>query len=954
MTSIGLGPDQFAAVFPFHFVFGRDLRIVQAGPALVRTSGTVAMGAALAECFRLVRPDRPISDLVSEGLRGTLLVVECLPTGLPLRGQVLDAGERDLLAFIGSPWIYRTGDLERFGLALQDWPPHDPSTDFLFMLQSKEATLRDATTLAKRTTQQSADLRAAALELERARDLAAAREAMLQAVLDTAAEGIVTIDERGIIQSFNAAATRLFGWQEQEAVGSNVSILVPPPLGDEHDGYVGRYLVTGTKTILGRGREVEGVRRDGTRFPLYLAVSEVRGPIGRTFTGILRDLTELKQAQRAMKAAEARTRQIIDTALDAVVTIDRNGTVTFWSAQAEAIFGWSGEEAIGRVMRDLIVPPELRAAHEAGMHRYLSTGEAHVLNRRFEARAVHREGREFPVELAITPIEDASGVSFSAFIRDITDRKRQERILQTQFDVANILASNTELADAAPRLLESACRYLGWDFGALWIYSVRRDTLRCAALWQEPDLDAAPFVERTRTMTFEPNAGLPGRVFASGLEAWLPVVSEDANFPRAPEAHVAGLASGIALPATAGGRVIGVVEFFSRRVERPAADVVDTLRSVARQIGSFIQQSQADQALKQSETRLRSTIDNMLEGLVLVGDEQRIIQANAAFAAMFGYRQDELVGMSSIRLMPARPEYQDPAKLAEVYAASLGRASEHEGRRKSGQTFPLQIQIYEVPTPHGTLVAAHVRDLSQEREAERLKKRFVASVSHELRTPLTAIRGSLGLLAKGAVGELPAEAKDVVSMAERNAVRLVGIINDLLDFERLQAGLLTLARAMFRVDEAVVRATESVGELARESDIVIVHPPGGLEAWGDEARVVQVLVNLLGNAIKFSPAGSRVDVGTSRQGGFVEVRVRDRGRGVPESLRDVIFRPFRQVEDSDARRHGGSGMGLAISRAIVEQHGGRIGVESQPGQGSTFWFTLPLEPGGEGRDSAAT
>jgi signal transduction histidine kinase len=313
---------------------------------------------------------------------------------------------------------------------------------------------------------------------------------------------------------------------------------------------------------------------------------------------------------------------------------------------------------------------------------------------------------------------------------------------------------------------------------------------------------------------------------------------------------------------------------------------------------------------------------------------------------MFGYSQEELRGLPATRLMPDEPDYQDRGRLRGLYRQALGRVSEREGRRANGDLFPLELQLYEVWTPEGRLFAGHTRDLSHEREADRLKRQFVASVSHELRTPLTAIRGSLSLLALGAVGELSPPVKEVVELAERNATRLVGIINDLLDVERIQSGVLSLTRAPFPIGRAVGRAEESVGPLAQQAGIVIATGSfaTGLEVWGDEARIVQVLVNLLGNAIKFSPRGTQVDVEVAEQPDKVEVRVRDQGRGVPDHLKEVIFQPFRQAETSDARRHGGSGIGLAICRAIVAQHGGEIGVESVPGAGATFWFTIPRQP----------
>ena len=944
MKGIGLDAAQLGAVFPFHFAIDRDLRIVQVGPAWLRVGGPIEVGASMPDRVRLVRPQLAVQPDTLRTLAGSLVVLECVPSGLPLRGQLLPVEPADSLVFVGTPMVRALADLKRSGLSLDDWPPHDAVADLLFLLQSKDVALTEARALSDRLSRQREELRIAVRQRGEAQAAASARETSLRAILDTAADGIVTIDERGIIQSFNPAASRMFGWAPEEVVGRSVNALMPAHVAEEHDRHVARYLDTGERHVIGIGREVEGLRRNGTRFPLYLAVSEFLGPDGRMFTGILHDLTPLKRAQQAVEATQARTRLIVDTALDAVITIDQDARVTLWNAQAEATFGWSREEALGRNLAGLIIPVRLREAHATGMRRYLSTGEGRVIGRRIEIVGLHRDGHEFPVELAITPIREGDALSFSAFVRDITPRKQGERLLQTQHEVTRILAFASDVATVAGRFLEVTCQYLGWSVAALWTLDPEAGGLRCADVWHEPGLDITDFVDHTRATVFRPGVGLPGRVLASGERLWLPVVAEDPNFPRAGPARTAGLGSGIALPIPIDGQVGGVVEFFSRSVSQPGPAAVDTLSSLAGQLGQFLERKRAEQALRQGEARLASVIDNMLEGMVIVDDQLRIVRANRAFARMFGYPLDALHDTNITELMPPESEYQDPASLSRLYRQSLGRVTEHEGRRRNGELFPLELQLYEVETPEGRVIAAHARDLTQERESDRLKKRFVASVSHELRTPLTAIRGSLGLLALGKLGELSEDAQEVVQIAERNAVRLVGIINDLLDFERMQAGLLALSQKVFPLARALDRSLEVVQALADESGITLAPSPTGLDVWADEERIIQVLVNLVGNAIKFSPRGTQIDLWGERRGQFALVQVRDRGRGVPENLREIIFQPFRQAEESDARKKGGSGVGLAICRAIVSQHGGEMGVESAPGEGSVFWFTVPLRP----------
>jgi signal transduction histidine kinase len=229
------------------------------------------------------------------------------------------------------------------------------------------------------------------------------------------------------------------------------------------------------------------------------------------------------------------------------------------------------------------------------------------------------------------------------------------------------------------------------------------------------------------------------------------------------------------------------------------------------------------------------------------------------------------------------------------------------------------------------------------RELARMKDEFVSIVAHELRTPLTSIRGSLGLLASGKLDGTP-QAQRMLQIAAQNSDRLVRLINDMLDLDRMASGRLEMEPAMLPVQPLVQQAMDAVQGSATALQVRMeARVPPGLEVWGDSDRMVQVLVNLLSNAAKFSPPGAVVEVVVEDRGSNALFQVRDRGRGIPADRLDDIFERFRQVDSSDARDKGGTGLGLAICRTIVQQHGGRIWVASEWGKGSTFFFTVPRE-----------
>ena len=356
--------------------------------------------------------------------------------------------------------------------------------------------------------------------------------------------------------------------------------------------------------------------------------------------------------------------------------------------------------------------------------------------------------------------------------------------------------------------------------------------------------------------------------------------------------------------------------------------------------------SRRERELQASESRMRALVENLLEGLVVFRPDFVIEDLNPAAERIYGYQRHELLGQSLTMLLPRDEQHQDLESLAAATRDAFRRTTERLARRKNGEVFPVEVQLYEVETPDGRLLAAHVRDLSERHAVDRLKKQFISTVSHELRTPLTSLRGSLGLLTLGAMGDLPAEARQLLALAERNTVRLVALINDILDLERLGSGQLAMELRPTSIADVMRRAIDAVAGLAEQLGVIIVPPDDDATVVGDADRLVQVGVNLLSNAIRFSPAGGRITTVVRHGLGHARVEVRDQGPGVPVDYRDVIFEPFRQVSPADSRTRGGTGLGLAICRAILDRHGGEIGVGEHEGPGATFWFALALARSG--------
>jgi PAS domain S-box-containing protein len=356
----------------------------------------------------------------------------------------------------------------------------------------------------------------------------------------------------------------------------------------------------------------------------------------------------------------------------------------------------------------------------------------------------------------------------------------------------------------------------------------------------------------------------------------------------------------------------------------------------------------AEEAIRASEARIRTIMENMMVALVIITKEGFIESVNPSTERIFACRADELVGRHILCLFKDGKLYSelkpdDQRDFMETfYQRSLYKIGAFDCLKMTGEDFPVELSLTEFQSTEGSRYMANILDVSERREVERLKKEFVATVSHELRTPLTSIRGSLTLLNVGALGILPEQAKKVVSLAERNTIRLINLINDILDIEKLESGKLDMVFDTVSITSVLERSNDAVKAFAEQNGVKLEIKPSQATVFADGDRLVQVIVNLVSNAVKFSPKGETVTIVVEDIPNWVEVKVIDHGRGIPAKYKGLLFQRFQQVETADAKKKGGTGLGLAICKGIIEQHGGSIGVESEEGKGATFWFRIPL------------
>jgi PAS domain S-box-containing protein len=631
---------------------------------------------------------------------------------------------------------------------------------------------------------------------------------------------------------------------------------------------------------------------------------------------VIRDLTQRKQMEESLRQSEARLAMAQRVAQMGNWECDLESQTIFCSEATLHHWGLDSSqpkpglaELLQRVHLDdrEILQQSFKAA--------ITKGTPYTL----DLRVVQPDGSIRYLDSRAEPLFNVQGqvVKLIGTSLDITARKQTEQALQEREAMLRAIGDNLPKGFIYQRIYEPG---KGYSYSYVSAGVERLLGLKPEEILADP--------KAIRTIGFEEDLAHADYIVQESLKHLTPIELQMRN--RAAKGEIQWSAIRSTPRRLADGRTVW---------DGVEVDITDLKRTEA--------------ALRASEELLRSAFDNAPIGISLVSTIGKFVKVNPCYCDLLGYTEEELLSLTFQEITHPADLEIDLVGFQQMMAGEI-RSLQIEKRylTKQGIAIPVLMNAALIRDHNGQPLycVGQVQDIRDRLKVERMKDEFISVVSHELRTPLTSIRGALGILGSGVFDQRPEQAKHMLNIAINNSDRLVRLVDDILTLERLASGKVQLVREQCQVADLMRQAVDSVQTIADQSNITLSLLPLSATVWASSDAIIQTLTNLLSNAIKFSSAGDTVWVKADHSSlptPSIRFSVKDQGRGIPEDKLETIFEQFQQVDVSDSRKKGGTGLGLTICKDIVQQHGGKIWVKSRLGEGSTFYFTLPLVMQGE-------
>ncbi len=615
------------------------------------------------------------------------------------------------------------------------------------------------------------------------------------------------------------------------------------------------------------------------------------------------EIAERKQTEATLRENQQKLAGILDNADEAIISINEQQRIQLFNQGAEHIFGYQAEEIIGQSL-DILLPDIFREVHRQHIQQFGNSLEQsrQMAERHRSVFGRRKNGQEFPAEASVAKLHTREGILFTVMLKDITERQQTQEKLRS---------SQALLGKA-----EKIAKIGSWEYN----HEIHQRS------WSE---------ELYSILGFPFSQSIP-----SCQEILARVHPEDSLLVKNTlrKGHIEGepwqFSYRLRLPD-------GKIKYVESRGEA-TVDSQGKVLKVLETIMDVSDRIQAEKSMQRSEEQLRLITDALPVLIAYIDHQQRYCYNNRTYETWYGKPRSSLLG-KPIKELVGSENYQQILPYIKTALAGRAVTFESQGISDNGNNYWMSATYIPDFDSEGKVKGffSLVDDITERKAVEQMKSEFISIASHEMRTPLTSIHGVIKLLYAGRLGELSQSGNQMAAMALRNSDRLVHLVNDILDLERMESGRDEIVKEKCDSAELIQQAIDTVISLAGEMQISLETEENSIEFFADRDRIVQTLTNLLSNAIKFSPSNSKVVIKSQLQNKNILFTVKDQGRGIPTDKLETIFERFQQVDASDSRKKGGTGLGLAICRHIVEQHGGNIGVDSVYGQGSTFFFSIP-------------